>query len=304
VTAVSSSTHNLLVPLRHLRACHSVHASASLRHVGTHISLLSAIQRARQDEANLYKLINKHADLISSDSRLGPAVEAYLWLIREAQKHDAAAALEFRRRYSNFWQLGAARLGVEWVQAYFGMLTDPSEGQLYIRSVVTALSEMPRNAAGGRGVDLSFASKLVHRRDLNAPIYDAMIADFYLFRPKASSDLNARIDSQLKFYSFLVREYQRIGQLGLLSPVVDVCRQPFPAPSGLRPLHRVFPGACRSRAESDSSAERPRLTSTRCTLASGYPTSAESQERRIQSSTSPCHPFEALANRQIADPGT
>jgi hypothetical protein len=175
----------------------------------------------------VYRVINEHADLVVSDHRLGPAVDEYLWLMRAAPVPGMASDLEFRRKYRAFWQLGAARLGEEWVEAHFDLMERASQQRLDIRDVITALSLVPRNAAGGYAVDLSFASKLVHMHEPKAPIYDALIADFFLYKAPTTGTVTVRVENQLEFYSFLVKEYRRIHDDGLLVPVVEACRARF-----------------------------------------------------------------------------
>jgi hypothetical protein len=98
-------------------------------------------------------------------------------------------------------------------------LTPPS-----LSNLVTTLFSTPANKKG-QSNQFSLTTKLLHMVDHHSPIYDSNVAAFYFFR--VPQDTQKRNAAYLRFHAFLITEYGRVLQRGLLSHPMQAFRQRF-----------------------------------------------------------------------------
>jgi hypothetical protein len=161
----------------------------------------------------MYQLINKNVgSVIDKAQELG--IAAYSDLRASLAKGMAGDAV-FQKRYRGYWRMNVGRFGPAFYEGYFGLLGEGQRaGSADIHQAIQRLSDM---GAETRGLQFSFASKLVHMVDPRTPVYDAYVAGFYFYVPPSSkTPRKERIRDLLSFHSFLTKEYQRILDDGLL----------------------------------------------------------------------------------------
>ncbi len=177
----------------------------------------------------MYSLINSHIDKILDAIDPATDVEPYVWLVRHLNEVNVAVHTEFQRKYRRYWQLNAALLSNSFCTAYFALLESAKTSQnASVKMVAQELSEVPTHNDGRHSLQFSFASKLVHMIDRRLPIYDSMVESFY-FLPAAPT--KERADAKLvrltASYEFLLAEYTRVLQQGLLAHSIEQFRQRF-----------------------------------------------------------------------------
>ncbi len=90
------------------------------------------------------------------------------------------------------------------------------------------LYNTPTHGNGRQSLQCSFATKLLHMVNPNAPIYDSLVAAFYFFQePGRNKPLGQRIAAYVAFHTFLAEEYRRILANGLLAASIQAFRQQF-----------------------------------------------------------------------------
>jgi hypothetical protein len=173
----------------------------------------------------MYSLINNHIQEIIGSIQ-NTHITDYDWLVQNIQQ---VADPEYQNRYKNYWRLNAARLSQKYCQAYFQHLQkglDATPPQLDV--LANQLYQTPTHGNGRQSLQFSFCSKLCHMLDGQLPIYDAMIRDFYFFtEPRRNLAIPQRITTYLKFYQFLINEYNRILDQRLLGPSIQAFRNHF-----------------------------------------------------------------------------
>ncbi len=93
---------------------------------------------------------------------------------------------------------------------------------------VNALYNTAVSRNGDRSIQFSFATKLLHIADPRLPIYNSRVADFYFFQsPARSLSLKQRIGRFLDFHTFLMQEYRRVLEQGLLTVAIQEFRRQF-----------------------------------------------------------------------------
>lgn len=181
----------------------------------------------------MYRYINENAILICGDTELPRAVTLYKTLMTRVGLVDVTIDAEFRRACENFWRITAARVGPGWRHNYFRVLEAQKKTRtLDVAEITRALAVTPRNKTGTKALDFSFASKLLHMVDPNAPIYDDLIAGFYFFNTPTGPRVNARLTRLCDFYEFLRHEYRRVELQGLLDVAVRQFRETHAVASG------------------------------------------------------------------------
>lgn len=173
----------------------------------------------------MYNLINTHISTIFG-SISGTHVPNYDWLI--SNRHNCLTP-NFQKRYKNYWRLNAARLNPHFCTVYFTELNHALGGvSPPITQLVNTLYLTATHNNGRKSLQYSFASKLLHTVNPNAPIYDSLIAAFYFFQePSRKLHVAKRINAYDNFYNFLDCEYRRIITLGLLTPSINSFRTRF-----------------------------------------------------------------------------
>jgi len=160
--------------------------------------------------------------LVSIDQK---HVTEYDWLVQNI--HNVAKA-DYQRRYKNYWRLNGAGLSQNYCQAYFQHLQaglNNSVPQLSI--IVNRLYQIPVSQ-NKHALQFSFCTKLCHMVNRHSPIYDRKIRDFYSFKtPSNSLSVQCRVEKFIEFHQYLVHEYNRVLQEGLLTESIQTFRQRF-----------------------------------------------------------------------------
>lgn len=171
-----------------------------------------------------YEEINDNIDQILQS--INPIhVTEYDWLVQNL--HQVAEA-EYQRRYKNYWRLNGAGLSQNFCQVYFQHLqAGINNNLLQLGILANQLYEIPTRP-NIHTLQFSFCTKLCHMLNRQLPIYDSKIRDFYNFTaPNSNLPVQQRIHEFLQFHQFLVNEYNRILNEGLLAPSIQAFRQHF-----------------------------------------------------------------------------
>jgi hypothetical protein len=170
----------------------------------------------------MYSVINAfHRTIISE---IDPQyVKQYEWIREKVEDVDSP---QYQQQYRNFWQMNMSRLSSGFYATYFGLLKAPTP--LALDSLCQTLCEASTRSTGIRTLQFSFATKLLHIQNPHLPIYDSRVARFYLFEAPASDrPLQERITKLMAFYEFLVAEYARVIDNGLLATAIAAFRERF-----------------------------------------------------------------------------
>ena len=152
-------------------------------------------------------------------------VAQYDWLIQNI--HQVAEA-EYQGRYKTFWRLHGAGLSQNYCNAYFQHLqTGLDNNAPHLIILAHELYQIPINT-NRRALQFSFCTKLSHMVDRELPIYDSHIRLFYNFiEPLRALPIIERIKGYAQFHRFLINEYNRVLNEGLLMPSIQAFRQHF-----------------------------------------------------------------------------
>jgi hypothetical protein len=171
-----------------------------------------------------YNGINENIDQIlrSVDSR---HVTEYDWLVQNI--HSVAKA-DYQKRYKDYWGLDGAGLSQNYCQAYFEYLkAGLNNGAPQLDIIVNRLYQIPVRP-DKCAVQFSFCTKLCHMINRHSPIYDRYFRDFYNFeKPSYSVTVKQRIASLIGFHKYLVHEYDRVLQEGLVTKSIQAFRERF-----------------------------------------------------------------------------
>ena len=174
----------------------------------------------------MYGLINRNVrdimELISPDPN-------YESLLKTAISERVKTDKEFQSKFRAYWGMNAALLGVEFYRTYFDALSESLTQSRGIEAVIPVLYEASVRKDGRKSLQFSFASKLVHTAQTRQPIYDSHVAEFYFFEMPVDLTFEQRLQKLLAFYHFLVSEYARIIEAGLLSTAINEFRAKNPA---------------------------------------------------------------------------
>lgn len=170
----------------------------------------------------MYPLINKNATKVIT-AVPDNEVLTYEWLLQNVEQ---VATERYQATYRKYWAMGTARFGPKFYAAYFTALRSADAGKLGLRELLANLHDASARHNGTRSLQFSFATKLLHMRNPQLPIYDSHVAQFYFFQlPKADRKLQPRVDGCVDFYNFLVREYARVLRDGLLTNTIEEFRR-------------------------------------------------------------------------------
>jgi len=188
----------------------------------------------------MYALINKHIeDLLKSLHPLTD-IDPYIYLRTKLSQVDVSSDHDFQRIYKKYWQLNTARLSASWCAAYFNDLEAWKSKQHIptVEGISRFLFTHATNNKGRQSLQFSFSTKFVHMLKPAQPVYDGLIAQFYLLRSTTSKNKrNAagevvlsekKLADLLRSYTFLETEYKRIVSNGLLAASIYSFRQRFP----------------------------------------------------------------------------
>jgi hypothetical protein len=185
----------------------------------------------------MYQLINKNIGaVIEAAHELG--IPAYSDLRARLTTVDVSKDAVFQKRYRDYWRMNVGRFGPAFYEGYFGILSECQRvGSGDLRQTIEMLSDM---GSEPRGLQFSFATKLVHMIDPRVPVYDAYVAGFYFYVPPTSKmPRGERIRNLFSFHAFLRKEYQRVIDHGLLSASIAELRSGQPDSAGI-PDERII----------------------------------------------------------------
>jgi hypothetical protein len=169
-----------------------------------------------------YEEINDNIDHILH--AISPShVAQYDWLIQNIHQ---IAEPEYQRRYKTFWRLNGAGLSQNYCHAYFQYLQAGLDNNaLHLNILAHELYQIPINT-NRQALQFSFCTKLCHMLNREIPIYDSRIRIFYNFvEPIRELPVVQRIDGYVQFHQFLINEYNRVLNEGLLAPSIQAFRQ-------------------------------------------------------------------------------
>lgn len=171
-----------------------------------------------------YEEINDNLDQILQS--ISPVhVTEYDWLIQNIHQ---VATTEYQRRYKNYWRLNGAGLSQNFCQIYFQHLQTGLNNNIpQLNTLLNELYQIPIRQ-NRHALQFSFCTKLCHMLNRQLPIYDSKIRDFYDFTaPNSNLPVQQRIAQFLEFHQYLVDEYNRVLQEGLLNVSIQAFRQRF-----------------------------------------------------------------------------
>jgi hypothetical protein len=170
----------------------------------------------------MYDLINGHIQAILGTIPQSHVTE-YDWLI---QNLGQCATPQYQGRYKNYWRLNVARLSANYCNVYFQALQTAQLNPPTVGNLAQQLYNTPTHGNGRQSLQFSFATKLLHMVNPNAPIYDSLVAAFYFFQePGRNLALTQRIAAFAAFHAFLAQEYRRILANSLLGVSIQAFRQ-------------------------------------------------------------------------------
>jgi hypothetical protein len=170
-----------------------------------------------------YAEINTNIGLILPS--IEPAhVTEYDWLVGNI--HHAADGF-YQRRYKRYWGLNDGGLSKGYYKQYFRHLRQSTNSVPVLSTLVEQLYQVPTRK-DSYALQFSFCTKLCHMIDRNLPIYDSNIMKFYDFTLLASKiSVPQQIRRLVEFHQYLVTEYNRVLELGLLRSSIEAFRQYF-----------------------------------------------------------------------------
>ncbi len=170
----------------------------------------------------MYALIDQHIEQLLSTVDEQREIQPYVWLIQNFSRVDVAADKDYQRKYKNYWQLNAALLSQDFCTSYFILLEKSKLAEnIDVETIARRLLETPTHRNARRSLQFSFSSKLAHMLNHYLPVYDSMVEAFY-FLPTDSGTQNVETKLQrlLASYRFLVSEYARVLNEGILAPSI------------------------------------------------------------------------------------
>jgi len=153
-------------------------------------------------------------------------VTEYDWLIQNIRQ---VAEAEYQRKYKNFWRLNGAGLSQPYCHAYFQHLqTGLDNNPPHLILLAKKLYQIPINTKNIKALEFSFCTKLCHMLNHELPIYDSKIILFYDFNePPRTLPIIDRLRGYAQSYRFLIDEYNRVLNEGLLLPSIQAFRRHF-----------------------------------------------------------------------------
>ena len=122
--------------------------------------------------------------------------------------------------------MNVAQLSSGFYATYFEFLKAPTA--LALADLCQALYDSSARRDGKQTLQFSFATKLLHTLSPLLPIYDSLVARFFLFKaPPRNRAAPERISKLTAFHGFLVTEYARVIDSGQLATAIEAFRQRF-----------------------------------------------------------------------------
>jgi hypothetical protein len=165
----------------------------------------------------MYSLINQLAQTLVGT--IPPDHESLL--------NDVAQANipQYQTRYRDYWVMNAARLSSTFYGAYFSALRTATGQTPTLSSLLDTLHAASTRSDGKQSLQVSFATKLLHMKNLKLPIYSSEVTAFYFFQePSADVNRQQRISEFVAFHNFLIHEYARVLRNNLLATAIQEFR--------------------------------------------------------------------------------
>ena len=170
----------------------------------------------------MYSLINQFAETVVG--AIPPNhVADYEWLLQNTAHLTTS---DYQRKYRLYWAMNVAQLSPPFYSAYFGALDAALKQTTTLSDVTRILYDASARRDGRQSLQFSFATKLLHMANPVLPICDSQIAGFYFFQETTTSlNLQQRINGFVAFHDFLVQEYARVLESGLLAEAIQEYRR-------------------------------------------------------------------------------
>lgn len=176
----------------------------------------------------MYHVINAHIPQVLNAIRDEQDVRPYIWLKKKFPIVNVRVNAEFQAKFRRYWR---PRVSNAFLGSYFSLLEKykyEDRDDINIKAVVFELYKIPTHSNGKQTVQFSMASKFVHTLRSHSPVYDSNVDAFYFFPPGPQNEHGKeKIQRLLLAYQFLVREYERILNRGLLSQAISEFRERF-----------------------------------------------------------------------------
>ena len=176
----------------------------------------------------MYSLMNESSSLLLDELKT-KEISRFAALHQQLTTTDVSINPEYHREYKAHWGMHAAFLDEVFYKKYFRRLEDTkSATTLDVHGTLRDVSMFAEHDTG-KGIQFSFATKLLTTIDPRLPVYDSKVAAFYFFEaPPTKQSAEKRLDAWLSFYDFLRAEYAHISEAGLLQPAIQAFCGRFP----------------------------------------------------------------------------
>ncbi len=174
----------------------------------------------------MYHVINSHIRQVLNAIRTYEDVRPYIWLKEKFPIVNVEVDADFQTKFRQYWR---PRVSNEFLDSYFSLLEKLKDrDDVKIKTVVFELYKIPTHSNEKQTVQFSLASKFVHTLRPHSPVYDSTVDAFYFFPPGPQNEkAKDKIQRLLLAYQFLVQEYGRILNRGLLSQAISEFRERF-----------------------------------------------------------------------------
>jgi hypothetical protein len=172
----------------------------------------------------------------------------YNWLLENARSLVGRVPMvrnsQYQGNYADYWQFQG--VDTQWRESYFRELESALFGQPPdLGSLLNTLYNTPsfvrKNGRPQHNLHFVFATKLLHTVNPNLPIYDTRTGCFYGFQlPSAQQQTASRIATCVDFYNWLIDEFTRVLNLGILANAMREFRQHQPPDSQQFSDHKVM----------------------------------------------------------------
>lgn len=176
----------------------------------------------------MYQLINEHIEALLVEIDYKKYIQPYLFICKEFSAQTEFSDT-FKKSFKTYYRLHGPAVSDDFSECFFELLNEfRSKPEVEIKDIVHRLYELPSNDKGAHKVHFSFASKFVHTLNNSRPIYDSLVAAFYLL-PNISPGwkLERKFKAGQEIYTFLNNEYDRVINEGLLADAIDRFRAHF-----------------------------------------------------------------------------
>jgi len=148
-------------------------------------------------------IVEKYTDILSN---LDPeSVSVYLFLKDEYEKGGINDNFVFKFVFRSFYRLDNAGLTDEFKKIFFNLL---DYKQTDLKYILLRLYEIP-TLKNKNTIQFSFATKLIHTVDNNAPIYDLNVGKI-ISKIVSGKNRDEKIQSCLEIYNSLKELYEKL----------------------------------------------------------------------------------------------